>query len=60
MSYKDVDMDRVEGIRKVKWDGLWHILYSSGKDTYDRVDKKTAMSVLKKIEQHFEIPTLKS
>ena len=37
----------IEGVRKVKWDDLWHILYSmSGKDTWDRVDKKTAMYVV--------------
>lgn len=36
----------IEGIRKVKWDALWHVLYSIGaKSTWDRVDKKTAMYV---------------
>ncbi len=42
----------IEGVRKVKWDGLWHILYTiGGKETYDRVDRRTAMKVLKNIHK---------
>ena len=49
MSYKYAE---VEGIRKVKWDELWHVLYRwGGRDTWDRVTKKTAMQVLKKMEK---------
>ena len=55
MSYQYAETVNIEGIRKVKWDELWHILYKfGGKDTYDRVDKKTAMSALRKIEKHFK------
>lgn len=50
MSYKYVDPKNIEGIRKVRWDEMWHVLYRSGKQkTYDRVDKKTALRVLKDI-----------
>ena len=52
MSYKNVDMKEIEGVRKVRWDELWHVLYQYGKrHTFDRVDRKEAMSVLKKIEK---------
>ena len=38
----------VIGIRKIKWDMLWHILYKmSGKITWDRVCKDEAMKVEK-------------
>lgn len=48
MSWKYHKSD-VEGIRKMKWDALWHVMYKTrdGKETWDRVDKKTAMYVLK-------------
>jgi len=50
MSYKYVDKKNIEGVRKVRWDGLWHVLYQWGnRHTYDRVDKRTAMQVLKSI-----------
>jgi hypothetical protein len=43
MSYKYAE---VCGIRKMKWDALWHILYTvKGKLTYDRVSKKEALSI---------------
>lgn len=49
MSYKYAE---IEGIRKVKWDELWHVLYKWGnRDTWDRVTKKTAMQVLKKMKR---------
>jgi hypothetical protein len=49
MSHKYVKSEDVIGIRKVKWDELWHILYKyMGKDTYDRVDKKTALELINK------------
>lgn len=52
MSYQYTEIENVEGVRKVKWDELWHILYRWGKkDTYDRVDKQEAMQVLEKIEK---------
>ena len=61
MSWEDVKIENVEGIRKVKWDGLWHIMYylKRGKETYDRVDEKTAMKALRKIERSFELPVFK-
>ena len=51
MSYKYVPPEDIEGIRKVRWDGLWHVMYEnkSGK-TWDRVDKRTAMNVLRQLE----------
>jgi len=51
MSYKSVPTKEIEGIRKVRWDGLWHVMYEnkSGK-TYDRVDKTTAMNILRQLE----------
>lgn len=53
MSYQYADIEQIEGVRKVKWDEKWHILYKwGGKNTWDRVDKKTAMNVLLKIEKH--------
>ena len=58
MSYRYAKTEDIEGVRKVKWDGLWHVLYKwGGKDTYDRVGKRTAMSVLKKIEKHRKAPS---
>jgi hypothetical protein len=54
MSWQDAGIDKVEGIRKVKWDGLWHVMYEyelTSKQTYDRVDKRTAMRVLKMMEK---------
>ena len=51
MSYKFWP-EQIEGIRKVKWDELWHIIYKEGKsDNYDRVSKKEAMQVLRKVER---------
>jgi hypothetical protein len=50
MSYKYWKHD-VEEVRKVNWDGLWHVVYkdnrvSSGLN-YDRVPRKEAMYVVK-------------
>ena len=46
MSWK-YHKDSLEGVRKVNWDGLWHIIYKKGdRETWDRVDKKTAMYVV--------------
>jgi len=43
MSYKN-NPDKVTGIRKVKWDELWHVVYLiKGRETYDRVTKKEAL-----------------
>jgi len=41
------------GIRKVKWDEMWHVLFehSDGSEDYDRVTKTEALEVLKKIEE---------
>jgi len=48
MSYKYAE---VEGIRKVKWDELWHVLYTwGGRETWDRVTRQEAMKVLQKME----------
>ena len=45
-----------EGIRKVRWDMLWHILYtSSGKDTWDRVTKPVALSTLRRYEKGYTV-----
>jgi len=53
MSYKHAK--DIRGVRKMRWDELWHVIYSlSGSDydeTYDRVSKGEAMAVLKKIEE---------
>lgn len=55
MSYK-YHKENIEGVRKVVWDGLWHVMYSKGSlpyhmdvinQTYDRVTKQEAMRVLK-------------
>lgn len=44
MSYKHHE---IIGIRKMKWDMLWHVLYKTkGEMTWDRVDRKEALSVL--------------
>ena len=44
--------ENVEGVKKVRWDGLWHVMYKwHGQDAYDRVDKATAMRVLKMMER---------
>jgi hypothetical protein len=43
MSYKH---HTVTGIRKMKWDQLWHVLYEvKGKERWDRVSKKEALSL---------------
>ena len=51
MSYKH---HKVIGIRKVKWDMLWHILYEikdlithKTYETWDRVSKEEALNALK-------------
>lgn len=55
MSWKYAELKDIEGVRKVKWDERWHIMYKWGnRDTWDRVDKKTAMNALKKIEKAFK------
>lgn len=51
MSWKDYK-NRVEGVRRVRWDALWHIIYrvpkgDDSRETYDRVSKKVAMYVIK-------------
>ena len=52
MSYKYVEVEDIEGVRKVKWDGLWHVMYKWwGKDTYDRVSEKKAMQILKEMKR---------
>lgn len=38
----------IKGVRKVVWDGLWHVLYC---ETYDRVSKKDAMYVLRNMQK---------
>jgi hypothetical protein len=42
----------VTGVRKMKWDMLWHVIYKDGnkEETYDRVSKAEAMEVLKTLE----------
>jgi hypothetical protein len=42
---------KLEGIRKVKWDTMWHILYkdSKGEITWDRVSIEEALSHLKEV-----------
>jgi len=51
MSYKYTKPENIIGVRKVRWDMLWHILYKWGKqETYDRVSKEEAMEVLKQID----------
>ena len=51
MSYKH-NKDKVVGVRKMRWDQLWHVLYNkmdyfTHKEylTWDRVSKKEAMEV---------------
>lgn len=52
MSWEYCDIEDIEGVRKVKWDSLWHVLYRwGGRDTWDRVNKATAMRVLEKIKR---------
>jgi len=52
MSYKYINPVNIEGIRKVKWDELWHVIYKSNdKETYDRVGRKTAFRILKQIAE---------
>ena len=52
MSWYYAGLENVEGVRKVKWDMLWHVMFKwGGKENYDRVDKKTAMSILRKLEK---------
>ena len=51
MSYKYVPIKDIIGVRKVKWDMLWHIIYKWGTETYDRVNKEEAMQVLEKMEK---------
>ena len=49
MSYK-WNKETVEGVRKVYWDRLWHVLYTyQGKATYDRVPVREAKEVLKRM-----------
>ena len=49
MSYK-YHKDSVVGIRKMKWDQLWHVLYMiKDRLTWERVTKKEAMEVAKTI-----------
>ena len=51
MSYENVELKNIEGVRKVRWDALWHVLYKvNGKETWDRVEKSGAMKVLEKLE----------
>jgi hypothetical protein len=43
MSYKNHE---IIGVRKMKWDMLWHVLYTvNGKITWDRVSKAEALSI---------------
>ncbi len=52
MSWQYAGLENAEGIRKVKWDGLWHVMYKWGeKDDYDRVDQRTAMSILRRLQR---------
>ncbi len=45
MGYKH---HKVIGIRKMKWDMLWHILYKiNDRITWDRVSQKEALKALK-------------
>jgi len=45
MSYK---YHEVIGIRKMKWDALWHVLYEvNGRPDWDRVTKKEALAALR-------------
>ena len=49
MSYKH---HKITGVRKVVWDQLWHVMYEiGGKENWDRVNKKEALSVIEKIEK---------
>jgi hypothetical protein len=51
MSYKN-DPEKVTGIRKVKWDELWHIVYLvKGQESYDRVSREEALAVESKWEK---------
>lgn len=52
MSWEIAGLENIEGIRKVKWDALWHVMYRWGsRDTWDRVTKQTAMRVMKRVEK---------
>jgi hypothetical protein len=53
MSWRD-NKKNIEGVRKVKWDELWHVMYRTNLlgETWDRVDKKTAMYVLKMLPKY--------
>ena len=47
MSYK---YHKVVGIRKMKWDMLWHVLYKiSDRETWDRVSRREALEVARKL-----------
>ena len=50
MSYKD-HIENIEGVRKVVWDDLWHIMYDGNGAIepviYDRITRKEAMYILK-------------
>jgi hypothetical protein len=46
----------VYGVRKVRWDKFWHVMYrvgvtdtNCGRETFDRVNRKTATRILRMI-----------
>ena len=50
MSYKYHSKSDILGVRKMVWDGLWHILYKiNGRLTWDRVSRQEALQVAKDI-----------
>jgi len=51
MSWKD-HKESIIGVRKLNWDGLWHVLYGKEShifwnETYDRINQRTAMYIVK-------------
>lgn len=39
-------MKKYIGVRKMKWDQLWHALFKvNGKETWDRVSKERALEI---------------
>lgn len=51
MSYKYYP-ENIVGIRKVKWDALWHVLYEkNGRETWDRVERAEALRVAARIDK---------
>ena len=45
-----------QGIRKVSWDSMWHVMFltHNGKDSYHRVTQAEAFKAKEKFDQTFE------